>query len=231
MALRRVTERRPTPRFWVILGFFAGTIAAGVASWQARLAPDRLGSYTTSMVERDAAQRANIKGAARRLDGLVVPAGGRFSFNAAVGPRTTLRGFGPAPGYMEATVAPTIGGGVCQVSSTLYAALQGTALPIRSRTPHGYAVSSVPLGRDATVSDGGPDLVFENATAHPIRLEARASDVSLVVGLWGTREPGEAPVALRFRYRALPGDGREVCVYRRQGEAQTLLSCDRYKAR
>lgn len=231
MALFGVNGRRPTPRFWLILGGLAGAAALGVFAYQARLAPDRLGAYTTSLVPRDAAQRLNIRSAARRLDGLIVPAGASFSFNAAVGPRTLARGFAPAPGYMEASTAPTIGGGVCQVSSTLYAALQETALPISERVAHGYAVSSVPAGRDAAVAYGGADLRFVNASAHPIRLEAELSEVALSMVLWGTRSPETASVGLRFSYRPLPGGGREVCVYRKQGEALSKLSCDRYRAR
>jgi vancomycin resistance protein YoaR len=192
---------------------------------------DRLARFSTSLTARTPAQRQNIEMAVRRLDGTIVGRGERCSFNAVVGPRTAERGFTEANAFMEGARTRSLGGGVCQVSSTLYAAMQETSLPIVQRVPHVAVVSSVPPGRDATVWYGQADLVWENATQHPIKVRALMDDLQLKIELWGTSEP-ELASALRFsnRYGKTPNE-REVLVYRRVAGKNVLLSKDTYRLR
>lgn len=204
-------------------------MACGVWSYNQRPYQDLIARYVTSLAARSPAQRENIRAAARRLDGAVVAPGADCSFNALVGPRTLARGFCDADAFMEGTLTRSVGGGVCQVSSTLYAALQETTLPIVRRVPHFAVVASVPPGRDATVWYGHADLIFKNSFDRPLRVRARDDGLALRVELWGNAEPGQR-AALRFVYRYGPDrKQRVVCVYRRANGQDTRLSQDVYR--
>lgn len=203
-------------------------LAMGYA-YSTRPYQDLLAHFTTSLSGRSPAQRQNIEVAARHLDGVVVGPGEKCSFNALVGPRTVDRGFTEANAFMEGARTRSIGGGVCQVSSTLYAALQETGLPILQRVPHFAVVSSVPPGRDATVWYGQADLVWQNSLKHPVKLVAKLDDLALRLELWGTNEPA-AQAALRFSYRYGHQEReRVVWVFRRVDGKNVLLSKDTYR--
>lgn len=205
-------------------------LVAGLAfAYHARPYQDQLAHFTTTLTGRSPAQRQNILLAASKLDGVVVGPGDKCSFNAMVGPRTLDRGFTEANAFMEGARTRSLGGGVCQVSSTLYAALQETNLPILQRVPHFAVVSAVPPGRDASVWYGQADLVWENSTHHPIRLKTHADELALRIDLWGTAE-ADTRSALRFSYRyGRHAHERMVCVYRHQGGKNVLLSKDVYR--
>ena len=99
---------------------------------------------------------------ARFLDGQVIKPGQTFSFNKRVGPRTPERGFKEGQAIVGGLLLPSIGGGVCQVATTVFDAAFYAALPIKSRVNHAWYISHYAMGMDATVADGGPDLVFKN---------------------------------------------------------------------
>jgi vancomycin resistance protein YoaR len=203
----------------------AGTILA----FENRPYQDLLSHYTTSLTERSPAQRQNIKNAAQRLNLAVVAPGEEFSFNAVVGPRTIERGFAEANAFMEGERTRSLGGGICQVSSTLYAALQETTLPILKRVPHFAVVHSVPPGRDAAVWYGQADLVFKNSFNRPIQVKATADDLALRVEVWGSERKGQQ-AALRFSHRyGRSGKNRVVRVYRRVDGRNSVLSQDVYR--
>jgi vancomycin resistance protein YoaR len=206
-------------------------VLLGLLGWAYKARPyqDRLAHFSTSLTARTPAQKQNILMAAKRLDGTIVGKGERCSFNAVVGPRTVERGFTEANAFMEGARTRSLGGGVCQLSSTMYAAIQETSLPIIQRVPHVAVVSSVPPGRDASVWYGQADLVWENTTQHPIRIKATADDLQLKVELWGTMEPDLAS-SLRFSYRfGRHANERAVWVFRRVAGKNVLLSKDTYK--
>jgi vancomycin resistance protein YoaR len=205
-------------------------LMAGVAwGYENRPYKDMVAHYSSSMVERSAAQKANIRAAAQRLDGAVVGPGEQCSFNALVGPRTTERGFVPANAFMEGTLTRSLGGGVCQVSSTLYAAVQETSLEVVQRHAHHTIVSSVPPGRDATVWYGKADFVWKNTLDRPVKIRALVDDTRLRIELWGSARPTQQ-AALRFLYRyGAHQQRRVVAVYRRVDGRNTLLSTDVYK--
>src|SRR5205085_2176072 len=109
---------------------------------------------------------------AQRLDGLILQPGTQFSFNQAIGPRTTKRGYRPAPSYLGVDSPSTLGGGLCLLSSGIYQLALETGLPIQQRVPHLRTIHSVPPGLDATVWYGGADLRFTNTLSQPIQFSA-----------------------------------------------------------
>jgi len=120
------------------------------------------------------------------LDGTVIQPGETFSFNRVVGPRTPERGFLEGQMIFAGVLIPSIGGGVCQTGTTIFNAAFEAGLPITERTNHSFYISHYPIGRDATVSWGGPDLVFKNDLEHPILLHTEWTDETFTVSLFGT---------------------------------------------
>ena len=125
----------------------------------------------------------NIMLAAQSLNNYLIAPGEIFSFNRATGPRTPERGYQLAPIIVGRTVIPGYGGGVCQVSTTLYNAVKAAELEIVERYPHSRPVDYVPRGRDATVSDY-LDFKFRNNTDHYILLKSSAYHYRLSIEIW-----------------------------------------------
>ena len=128
-------------------------------------------STTTTNVSGSSARKGNVKLAGQAVNGTVLNDGDIFDYNAVVGKRTTDRGFGAAPAYVNGETVDTIGGGICQVSSTVYYATLLANLEIVERYAHRYAPNYITWGMDATVSWGGPEFRFRNNTGYPIRLD------------------------------------------------------------
>lgn len=185
-----------------------------------------LASFTTDLENRNDAQRSNILLAASHIDGKIVPAKSLFSFNETVGQRLVEDGYEKAASYQGDGVADTPGGGICQLSSTLYNAALLAGLRVVERAPHVARVLSVGAGRDATVVYGRCDLRFANPYAFPIRLQARAEGQRLVVEVLGSR-PLPSPVSVRVE-RVASVDGVRVQTWRRMNGVETLLSQDHY---
>ncbi|MDT8901415.1 VanW family protein [Anaeroselena agilis] len=127
-----------------------------------------IGSYTTQFSPEEKNRSANILIAASNLDDTIVRQGEVFSFNAIVGPRLAKNGYKIAPVFINGKLVPDWGGGVCQVSSTLYNAALLADLKIEERTPHFRPPGYVPLGLDATVADNYLDFRFRNTSGHNI---------------------------------------------------------------
>jgi vancomycin resistance protein YoaR len=109
-----------------------------------------------------------------------------FSFNGTTGERSAAKGFLEAPVIVNGEVQTGLGGGVCQVSTTVFNAAYEAGLPITSRTNHALYISHYPLGRDATVDYPGVDLKFVNDTNHWLLLRTWVGSSSLTVTLYGT---------------------------------------------
>ncbi len=120
-----------------------------------------LGIYSTEYVSTQD-RATNIKIAADHVNGTVVAPGATFSANRAIGPRTTKNGFVEAPVFINKQHARGIGGGVCQVSSTIYAAMKTAGIQASERHPHSLPVAYLPAGWDATISGNALDLKFVN---------------------------------------------------------------------
>ncbi len=151
-------------------------------------------SYTTRFPGYQIDRNHNIRLASQVLDGRVLMPGERLSYNEAVGSRTLKQGFKLAPVIINGEKRLGVGGGICQVSSTLYnAALLGEVKVVR-RANHSIPVNYVPLGRDATVTDNGIDFVIENNYDHPIALAVQMERSALTVHILGQPRPGRRVV-------------------------------------
>ena len=151
----------------------------------AMLYRDKLATYTatsSSSGNRD----TNLRLACEAINGTVLFPGDVFSYNTALGERTAAKGYKTGASYNGGQVIETIGGGICQVSSSLYYCVMVADLEVLTRSNHGYATSYMPLGMDATVSWGSVDFRFRNTSDYPIRIEASASGGSTTITLMGT---------------------------------------------
>ena len=145
-----------------------------------------LSSYSTSYGGSTTNRCANVARAASLINGKVLAPGDVFSFNDTVGHRTIENGFSTAKEYVDGKSVDGIGGGTCQVSSTLYSAVLYADLSIVERLNHMMTVGYIPLGQDATVSDGGVDFKFKNNTDYPIKVSAYTSGATITVSIIGT---------------------------------------------
>jgi vancomycin resistance protein YoaR len=143
------------------------------------------GSYTTKFNPGDRQRTANIRLAARIIDGMVLMPGERFSFNRRVGRRTSSGGFQKAGVFVNGRKDYDIGGGICQVSTTLYNAALLADLKVVSRSSHSRPVPYVPLGRDAAVSFPNPDLIIENNQPLPIAFSASVAGGQITFRILG----------------------------------------------
>jgi vancomycin resistance protein YoaR len=148
----------------------------------------RLATFTTDMGVSSSNRITNVLLMGEYLDGTIVKPGEIFSFNETIGPRTTERGFVEGQMIYGGLLLPAIGGGVCQVATTIFNAAFETGLPIKERHNHSFYISHYPTGRDATVSWGGPDLVFRNDLDHAILIKAGGNSVTFTVSFYGTKE-------------------------------------------
>jgi vancomycin resistance protein YoaR len=128
----------------------------------------------------------NVQLVSHLVDGHVIAPGAVFSFNQATGARTADRGFKEAPVIINGEVQTGLGGGVCQVSTTVFNAAYEAGLPILARTNHALYISHYPQGRDATVNYPDVDLKFTNDTGHWLLLRTWVGPSSLTVALYGT---------------------------------------------
>jgi vancomycin resistance protein YoaR len=226
-----VTRLPFSRRDWglVLAPLALGLLAALAWAHQQRPFRDILTHHATSVTLLSEAQLRNVRQAATRLDGCIVGPGERLSFNAAVGPRTRERGFVEAPAFLEGARVRSVGGGVCLLASTLYAAVQPTPWRVLERVAHPRRSVAVPVGRDATVWYGQVDLVVENGWMCPVKVRARVDAVACRVELWGRSAPGQQR-ALRFAYFPGARRGEQVVqVYRQDGGQAVLLSRDTYR--
>ena len=138
-------------------------------------------SYTTSYSKRN----TNIRLSAEALNGTIVGPGQEVSFNDTVGQRTEAKGYQGAAAYNNGEVVQEIGGGVCQVSTTLYNAALKAGMKISMRRSHTFEPSYVTPGMDATVSWGGPDFRFINTSSSAIGIKASYSNQTVTVSIYG----------------------------------------------
>ncbi|MFG2085080.1 MULTISPECIES: VanW family protein [unclassified Spirillospora] len=149
--------------------------------------PERpISSYTTHFTPGEPRVR-NIELAAGILDGHIVAPGRTFSFNGVVGPRTRRRGYVPAPAIMGSRLVNEVGGGICQVSATLFNAVFRAGLDIRKSRAHTMYMPEYPEGREAAVSYPALDFTWRNDTGRPVRIQVASTASSLTVSLWGER--------------------------------------------
>lgn len=142
-------------------------------------------SFSTSYEKSIEERKWNIRLASKAINNTIVDVGGEFSFNRVVGPRTEIRGYKTAKIILDGAFADGVGGGVCQVSTTLYNAVVLAGLQVTEYHPHSLPVSYVPASRDAMVNSGSADLRFVNCTNNPIIVQSEATDTSIKIKIIG----------------------------------------------
>lgn len=147
-----------------------------------------LSKYTTIYDAGNYNRSHNVALAAKTLNGTILLPGETFSYNGKLGNTNAAKGYKQATAYVGGKVVPSYGGGICQVSSTLYNAVLYANLEIVERYNHSYAVSYVPAGRDATVAYGGKDFKFKNNRTYPIKIVASAKNGIVSISIAGIEE-------------------------------------------
>ncbi|MCI8598423.1 MAG: VanW family protein [Lachnospiraceae bacterium] len=142
-----------------------------------------IGSYATAY-NANISRAVNISLAASRINQVVIQPGESFSFNQTILPRTAANGYVEANVIVNKSYVLGIGGGICQVSSTLYAAMLDAGLPATERHPHSLNVGYIPEGMDATISGNTLDLRFTNIFEEPIQIQAVADQGTLTISLY-----------------------------------------------
>lgn len=177
----------------------SGTVAVAVTEADPELTEedlkevtDLLGSYTTFYGSDGTGRSQNVETGAMHINGTLLQPGEEMSVNKAMEPYTYENGYAEAASYESNTVVQTMGGGICQVSTTLYNALLYAELEIVERYPHSMLVSYVEPSMDAAIADDVLDLVFKNNQKTPVYIEAVLSNGTLTFNIYGkeTRDPG-----------------------------------------
>lgn len=150
---------------------------------------ERISTFTTEYSSSNRPRVNNIHTLADALDNTLLAPGETFSFNGTVGERTAAKGYQEAPAIVNGTLVPQLGGGICQVNTTLFNAVFFSGLPVVERRNHSQYISHYPKGRDATVSWGGPDFKFTNDTANWILIATGYTNSSVTIAIYGT-DPG-----------------------------------------
>lgn len=157
---------------------------------------DLLGRFSTNYSTKNFNRTNNIEIAAKKINGTILFPGETFSYNNALGERTTSAGFLEAGAYVGGVLVNEVGGGICQVSSTLYNSVLLANLEIVERKNHSVPPSYVPLGLDATISWGHIDFKFKNTRKYPIKISCLANNGFCIVEIFGTNETTEYSINL-----------------------------------
>ena len=220
--------------------------------------PDLLATFLTKYQVSNVNRTTNLRLAANKINGTVLLPGEVFSYNKTVGERTIAAGFKEAAIFNAGRVENGLGGGICQISTTLYDAVVMANLDIIERRNHQFVTSYAPAGKDATVVWGSQDFKFKNTRKYPIRITATVQGGTATVQVWGLKEEVEYDITIETKKTAtikyttqyiqdetLPAgqqivvqegsDGRKVEAYKvtkLNGEviSTTLLSKDTYNA-
>lgn len=142
-----------------------------------------IGTYTTYFGSSTKERKTNIRLASDTLNGTVIKPNSEFSFNETIGPNKKEKGYLPSKIFIDGKESIGIGGGICQVSSTLYNSLYYLNFDITERNPHSKKVNYVPNDRDAATSYGGIDFKFINNKKYPIKIKTMVTDSSLRVDI------------------------------------------------
>ncbi len=161
-----------------------------------KLFNDTLGKYTTNFSSSSANRAYNVSLAAESINNKILMPGEEFSYNNTIGNPNAERGYKIAGIYENGKTSEGVGGGICQVSSTLYSAVLYADLEIVERHNHSLTVSYVPNGQDATVSYGVIDFRFKNNTEYPIKISSVTNNRNLSISIIGTAYEPERTVKI-----------------------------------
>lgn len=149
--------------------------------------PNLLGSFSTTYVTSNTDRTTNLKLAASKINGTVVMPGEIFSYNKVVGKRTIAAGYKEAAIYQDGEVTSGLGGGICQISTTLYNAVIDAGMLIEERRNHMFVPSYAAAGKDATVVWGSTDFKFENRRNYPVKIEAKVGGGVVQIKIYGLK--------------------------------------------
>ncbi|MCR5031869.1 MAG: VanW family protein [Lachnospiraceae bacterium] len=156
---------------------------------------DILGTYTTSYTTSGSSRSANVANGCRLINGTLMYPGDSFSTLAKITPFSEANGYYLAGSYLNGTVVETLGGGICQVSTTLYNAVLRSELEVTNRSCHSMIINYVKPSEDAAISEsGGKDFEFVNNLDHPIYIEGYTENKHITFNIYGveTRDPGHS---------------------------------------
>lgn len=159
--------------------------------------PDKIAEFTTRYDASNKNRSINLALSSDKINGTIVLPGEKFSYNKIVGERTISKGYKEAAVYSNGKVVSGIGGGICQLSSTLYNAILFANLEITSRSNHMFLTSYVQAGRDATVSWGTIDFCFKNTRSYPIKIVSTVTNGIVRVQVYGLKEEKEYEVEIQ----------------------------------
>lgn len=196
--------------------------------------PDLLSTYSTKYSTRDRDRTTNLQLAANKINGTVLMPGEVFSYNQVVGERTIAAGYKEAPIYVSGKVVDGLGGGICQITSTLYNAVLYANLGIVSRSNHQFVPSYVTASRDATVVYGAIDFKFKNTRDYPIKITCSVSNGIATFNIYGLRSDNEYDVEISSRVtgsnaNAIYSEAYRILKQNGQVVKTDLLSRDTYK--
>ncbi len=216
VAREAVDRMQEGPVEGLVLRFYVkGTaLMPGISTTQARNCNTVIGSFTTSYAGAGRGRVQNLHVGAGKLHGTVVLPGEEFSVAAALMPFTEANGYAAGGTYIDGQLSESIGGGVCQLSSTLYNALLQTHLTITERHPHSLPVGYVPLGQDAAIAGDYKDLKFKNTTKSPVLLLCETTGTEVKVTVYGSEGAKREGVTLESVVTEEKKDGVTVEVYR-----------------
>ena len=158
--------------------------------------PQLLGTFSTTYNTSNTNRVTNLELASEKVNGTIILPGETFSYNKVVGERTIAKGYKEAAVYSGGKVVDGIGGGICQLSSTLYNAVIYANLEITSRSNHRFLTSYVTAGRDATVSWGTVDFCFKNTRSYPIKITSSVKNGVVTTEIYGIKEEKEYEVVI-----------------------------------
>ena len=196
--------------------------------------PDLLSEFSTKYAASNKNRTTNLILASKKINGTVLMPGETFSYNKVVGERTIAAGYKEAPIYVSGRVEDGIGGGICQITTTLYNAVLYANLDIVERSNHQFVPSYAGPSRDATVVYGAIDFKFKNNRDYPIKITCSVSGGIANFKIWGLKSDNDYEVQITSRttgktataiyseaYKTLKKNGAVV--------STTLLSKDTYK--
>lgn len=164
--------------------------------------PDLLATFSTNYQASNVNRTTNLRLAANKINGTVLLPGEEFSYNKTVGERTVEAGFKEAAVFNAGKVENGLGGGICQISSTLYDAVIMANLDVTVRRNHQFVTSYVKAGADATVVWGSQDFKFKNTRKYPVRITATVSGGVATVQVWGVKEEVEYDITIETKKTA-----------------------------
>lgn len=196
--------------------------------------PDFIAGFSTKYATSNKDRTTNLKLASNKINGTVVMPGEIFSYNKVVGKRTIAAGYKEAAIYENGQVTSGLGGGICQISTTLYNAIIAADLEPTSRRNHMFVPSYVSAGKDATVVWGSTDFKFKNTRDYPIKIQSSVENGIAKINIYGLRSENEYDITIESKVikstnTSLVVDAYKV--YRQNGEIikRVKLSRDTYK--